>query len=97
VNRAGRRIGAAADWAVRARPRWPVIETAGHPLWVDRAVSESLPLLALLAVVGVLRLLDHDWLWLAFGVAYAAFAIVFYLLPWTVNIARNFVAGYLSA
>ena len=73
-----------------------MIETAAHPPWVDRALSESLPALALLAVFGLLRLLNRHWAWLAFGAACAAFAMVFYFLPWIVSIARNFVAGYRS-
>ena len=94
MHRVGRRVGAAADWAQHARPRWPVLETAAHPPWVDRAVNESVPTLSLLAVLGVLRLLDHDWAWLAFGAAFAAFTLVFHLLPWAVRVARSFVAGY---
>ncbi|HEY7044175.1 MAG TPA: hypothetical protein VH419_10950 [Nocardioidaceae bacterium] len=57
-------------------------------------MNEALPPLLFLAVFGVLSLLDYEWAWLVFGVAFVAFAVVFYLLPWTVNIARNFVAGY---
>lgn len=94
VHRWGRRIGQAADWAEHARPRRPVIEAAEHPPWVGRALSDSLPMLLLVAVLGALRLLNADWAWVVFGVGCAAFTIVFYVLPWTVRIGRSFAAGY---
>lgn len=95
VNRFGRSIGAAADWAVRMRPRWPAIETGPeHPPWVARALNDCLPLLAMLSVAAVLRLLNMDWAWLAFAIVYGAYLLFFDALPWLVNIARNFAAGY---
>jgi hypothetical protein len=54
-------------------------------------------MLLLFAVLGVLRLLHYEWPWLAFGVVYGAYAVVFYLLPWTVRMGRAFAAGYRSA
>ena len=90
-----RRIGIAADWTLRARPRLPVIGTGpDHPPWVGRALTDCLPLLALVVATGVLRLLDKDWAWFLAALAYGAYLLVFAVFPWLVNIARSFVAGY---
>ena len=87
-------IGAVADWAERVRPRLPVLETEEHPPWVVRAVNDCLPAVLLLTVTGALRLLDSEWAWRVFAVSFGAFVLFFGVLPWLVDIGRNFAAGY---
>ena len=95
VSGMGRRVAAAADWAVRHRPRVPVIRTGPeHPPWVGRALTDCLPLVPLSTVVVALRLLGREWAWLACALVYGAYVLVFVVLPWLVSIARHFVLGY---
>lgn len=80
---------------MRNRLRLPVIDVgSGHPSWVGRALTDSLPLLALAAAAAVLRLVDREWAWLAFALAYGTYLLVFAVLPWLVDVARSFVGGY---
>lgn len=88
------RIGAAADWAERVRPRLPVLEAEEHPPWVVRALNDCLPGVLLLAVTGVLRLLDSAGAWLVFALFFGAFVLFFGVLPWLVTMGRSFAAGY---
>jgi hypothetical protein len=90
-----RGIGAAADWAVRNRLRLPAIDVGPeHPPWVGRALTDLLPWLALATAAAVLHLIDREWAWLAFALACGAYLLVFAVLPWLVDVARSFVAGY---
>lgn len=92
----GRRITGIAAWAEHTRLRWPNLDKAERPAWVNRAINEALPLLAILAVAGVLYIINVHWLSLAAALLAVAYVLVFSLFPWLVSIAVNFSEGYLG-
>ena len=94
VGSIGQRITGIAAWADRTRLRWPEFNEQGRPTWVNRALSEAAPVLAILAVVGVLHFLDVRWLSMAWALLAAAYVLLFGLFPWLVSIVVNFSEGY---
>ncbi|MGZ4474609.1 MAG: hypothetical protein ACXVWW_02785 [Nocardioides sp.] len=79
---------------MRQQPRWPEIETAEHPPWVDKALNDLLPALAFLVPLTIVRWLDIGWLTATFVLTVAAYVLFFGFLPWMVRLGREFMAGY---